>query len=66
MRDFDLIVPRDCVASNDPAENDHALNQMARVLKADITPSVELDLGRLAGGARSGYAARASGGNHQI
>lgn len=49
MRDFHLCVPADCVASNDPAENDHALQQMARVLEADIAPSTELDLERLAG-----------------
>lgn len=47
MRDFNLIVPRDCVASSDPDENEHALGHMQRVLHADITPSTELDLGAL-------------------
>lgn len=47
MRDYRLIVPRDCVASNEPEETEHALNEMARVLKADITPSDQLDLARL-------------------
>ena len=42
MRDFNLIVPADCVISNSEAENDNALEQMAKVLKADITPSSEL------------------------
>jgi nicotinamidase-related amidase len=44
MRDFHLLVPSDCVASNDAEENDHALRQMETVLKADVTPSVDLDL----------------------
>lgn len=44
MRDYRLIVPADCVASIDPAENDHALTHMQRVLKAEIRPSVELEL----------------------
>ncbi len=44
MRDYRLYVPADCVASNDPDDNEHALKQMESVLKADITPSTELDL----------------------
>ena len=44
MRDYHLIVPADCVASESQEENDHALAQMAKVLKADITPSTKLDL----------------------
>ncbi len=44
MRDYRLYVPSDCVASNDPDDNEHALKQMEIVLKADITPSTELDL----------------------
>jgi nicotinamidase-related amidase len=44
MRDYSLVVPADCVVSNSVAENEHALRQMQEVLKADITPSVELDL----------------------
>ncbi|HEX8090866.1 MAG TPA: isochorismatase family cysteine hydrolase [Blastocatellia bacterium] len=47
MRDFHLIVPGDCVASNDPQQNRAALQQMKRVLKADISPSTELDLENL-------------------
>jgi nicotinamidase-related amidase len=47
MRDFHLVVPADCVASIDPAENRHALAQMREVLGADLTPSTELDLERL-------------------
>jgi len=44
MRDYNLYVPSDCVASNDPEDNRHALRQIHTVLKADITPSTELDL----------------------
>ena len=47
MRDFNVIVPRDCVASNTKEENDHALRQIAKVLKADITASGRLDLRKL-------------------
>ena len=35
MRDFQLWVPGDCVASNTERENDFALEQMRTVLKAD-------------------------------
>jgi nicotinamidase-related amidase len=44
MRDFHIVIPADCVASNDAEENAQALEQMKKVLKADITPSTELDL----------------------
>jgi nicotinamidase-related amidase len=47
MRDFHLIVPEDCIASLDPADNAHALRQMREVLKADTTPSDALDLERV-------------------
>lgn len=47
MRDLNLIVPSDCVVSNTESENRHALEQMQKVLKADITPSNDLDLGKM-------------------
>jgi len=47
MRDFHLVVPADCTASQDPAENAHAIAHMHRVLKADVRPSAEIDLRRL-------------------
>jgi nicotinamidase-related amidase len=47
MRDFDLVIPEDCVASNEAEENRLALEQMQKVLKADITPSTELNLDAL-------------------
>jgi nicotinamidase-related amidase len=47
MRDFHLYVPRDCVASNTAEENRLALEQMEKVLKADVRASEELDLVKL-------------------
>ena len=47
MRDYKLVVPRDCVAANTEEDNRYALRQMADVLKADVRPSTELDLGEL-------------------
>jgi len=47
MRDFGIVVPADCIASNTLEENQHALDQIRRVLKADTTPSTELDLDAL-------------------
>ena len=42
MRDFHLVVPSDCVASNTEEENAYALEQIRSVLKADTRPSTEL------------------------
>jgi nicotinamidase-related amidase len=47
MRDFKLIVPRDCIASEDESDNRYALEQMAKVLKADTRASVEIDFSNL-------------------
>ncbi|MFN2514051.1 MAG: cysteine hydrolase family protein, partial [Pyrinomonadaceae bacterium] len=49
MRDFKLYVPSDCSVSQTPEENDNALRQMERVLKADIRPASKLDLEKLRG-----------------
>src|SRR5947209_7479126 len=49
VRDFNLVVPSDCVASMDQEENAHALKHMRRVLKADTTPSAEIDIESLKG-----------------
>jgi hypothetical protein len=57
MRDFELFVPADCVASNDERETSHALQQMATVLKADIRPSEDLDFGALTRGLQPGAGA---------
>ncbi len=47
MRGYRLFVPADAVASNDPAENRHALGYMERVLDVDTRPSQALDLAAL-------------------
>jgi nicotinamidase-related amidase len=47
MRDFNLIVPSDCVASNTSEDNLHALELMKTVLKAETMPSTELKLDEL-------------------
>lgn len=44
MRDLDLYVPADCIASNTDEENRQALEAMQKILKADITESDKLDL----------------------
>jgi nicotinamidase-related amidase len=44
MRHYNLIVPRDCVAANTEELNNHALEQLAEVLKADTRPAAELEL----------------------
>jgi nicotinamidase-related amidase len=44
MRDFKIVIPADCVVSESPQENEYALKQMEKVLKADIRPATELDL----------------------
>ena len=44
LRDYTLFIPCDCVVSNSREENDAALRLMQKVVKADITPSTDLDL----------------------
>ena len=46
MRDFRIVVPADCTASEDPEGNRQVLALMQRVLKAEITPSSEIRFGR--------------------
>ena len=43
MRDFHLLVPRDCIASETEADNQYALTYMSKVLKADTRPSTDID-----------------------
>ena len=47
MRDFKLVVPRDCLASEEEADNRHALAHMANTCKADTTASAGIDFGSL-------------------
>jgi nicotinamidase-related amidase len=42
MRDFKIIVPSDCTASEDAGENHRVLMHMKRVLKASIIPSADI------------------------
>jgi len=44
MRDFKLIVPSDCSVSQTQQDNENALKQMEKVLKADIRPAGDLNL----------------------
>ena len=55
MRDYKLVIPRDCVAANSREENEHALRQMADVLKADVRPSFDIDLEELIGAATGSH-----------
>jgi nicotinamidase-related amidase len=47
MREYTLVIPADCVASNTARENKSALHLMQSVLKADIRSSTALDLPHL-------------------
>src|SRR6476659_7952707 len=44
MREYELVIPADCVASEDAQENERVLQLMKRVQEANIAPSTELDL----------------------
>ncbi|HWS88645.1 MAG TPA: isochorismatase family cysteine hydrolase [Pyrinomonadaceae bacterium] len=52
MRDFNLVIPADCVASNDPRENEYTLKKMQSLMDADISPSTELDFEKLKAASR--------------
>jgi nicotinamidase-related amidase len=54
MRDLAIIVPEDCAAAIDPRSHAAALEQMRRTLKADTTPSTDLDLEALVSVPRRG------------
>lgn len=42
MREYKIVVPADCIASNSKTENDWALLQMSSLLKADTRTAIEL------------------------
>lgn len=44
MRNYQLYVPKDCIASNNDQDNSHALKIMNVTLKANILPSFKLSL----------------------
>jgi nicotinamidase-related amidase len=47
MRDYEIHVPSDCVASNTDGDTREALRQMRRFLKADTRRSSHIDFGAL-------------------
>ena len=47
MRDFNLIVPSDCVAANDEKDNKYTLKYLKKILKADTQPSDKIDFNKL-------------------
>ncbi len=47
MRDFELIVPSDCVATDPEEDNRFALAHLAKVCKAKIAASTQVDFARL-------------------
>lgn len=49
MRGFRVVVPQDCVASERAEDNAHALRQISRLLKADVSAADDIDLAALAG-----------------
>jgi nicotinamidase-related amidase len=52
LRDFKLVVPRDCIASASEADDRYALQHMEKVLKADTVPSSGIDFARLSASGR--------------
>ncbi len=44
MRDYDLVIPSDCVVSNTQKENEEALALMRKFLKAETPPGEEVEL----------------------
>jgi nicotinamidase-related amidase len=47
MREYRVLVPADCVDSENEADYEHALRLMQKTVKADLTVSTELDLVQL-------------------
>ena len=44
MRDYELVIPSDCVVSNTQKENDDALALMRKFLKAETPRGTEVEL----------------------
>lgn len=59
VRDFRLLVPADCTASQTAEANRRALDLMEKVLHADITASAEIDLETLVAGEDEGEGEKA-------
>lgn len=47
MRDYNIIIPSDCVVEEDPKESKNVLKLMKKVLKADVKNSKRIDLKKL-------------------
>jgi nicotinamidase-related amidase len=47
MRNYQMYIPEDCVASEKIDDHTYALKKMERLLRVDTTPSTKLDLDRL-------------------
>src|SRR5436305_2576938 len=47
MRDFNLVVPSDCTASEDSRDNDYTLRKLAGLMDADTRPSAEIEFEEL-------------------
>jgi nicotinamidase-related amidase len=45
LRDYHLLIPNDCVVSQDAEQNEQILKYMERLLEADIRPSSEISRG---------------------
>jgi len=48
IRGYDVFVPADCTASEQPEQNRQALAQLATAFKVDTRPAAELDLAAMA------------------
>ena len=53
LRDYHLLIPRNCVASCDERENERVLQYMERVFEADIRLWTEIDFNSISGPAGS-------------
>jgi nicotinamidase-related amidase len=42
LRDYEIVVPPDCLVSQSPAAEQRALTQMTQILKADVRPSTAI------------------------
>lgn len=47
MRDYNIVIPSDCVVEEDPKESKNVLKLMKKVLKADVKNSKKIDLKKL-------------------
>ncbi|HZZ28548.1 MAG TPA: isochorismatase family cysteine hydrolase [Pirellulales bacterium] len=64
LRDLTVIVPRDCVGANTVSENDAALSQIRRILKANTHLHSKLDLKKLSCHGQKIPRRRKPGGSH--